>query len=164
MRFIDSRQSIDEPFKRTEHTISKRAFPFKNTGHIESQRLCAKQYQCKKEKNLKPAVRRHDEYFLLKLFRAQQRVHQINEQSHSDKTKCKRFDHLCVSFAPSRAHPMAYPIAMTKNNTLAPTLPISHMVLPPAQTTRSQNLLLYLDQSSNQVFAPFRRLDMISTI
>src|ERR1700730_9707495 len=138
MGFIDSRQAIDEPFKRAEDTIGKGAFPFKNTGHVETQGLCAKQYQCKEEKNLKPAVRCHDQYFLLKLFGAQQRVHQINEQSNCDKTKRQRFDHFCVSFAPSRSHPIAYPIAMTKNSMLATTQPISHMVLPSCQTTRSQ--------------------------
>jgi hypothetical protein len=147
MGFIDSCQPIDEPLKRAKDTIGKGTFPLKNAGHVETQRLCAKQDQCKEEKNLKPAVRCHDEYFLLKLFGAQQRVHQINEQSHCYKTKCQRFDHLCVSFAPSRSHPMAYPIAMQKNNMLATTQPISHMILPPAKRTRLQNVLRYFDQS-----------------
>jgi hypothetical protein len=130
--FIDSRQAIDQPFKRTEDTIRKGTFPFKNTGHVKTQRFRAKQYQCKEEKNLKPAVRRHDQYFLLKLFWAQQRVHQINKQSHRYKTKRQCFDHRCVSFAPNRSHPIAYPIAMQKNSMLATTQPISHIVLPPA--------------------------------
>src|SRR5260370_32647043 len=69
MGFIDSRQSINKPFKRTEDTIGKGTFPFKNTGHVKTQRLCAKQYQCKEEKNLKPAVRCHDQYFPIKTFR-----------------------------------------------------------------------------------------------
>jgi hypothetical protein len=80
---------------------------------------------------------------LLKLFGAQQRVHQINEQCRRDQTKCQRFDHRCVSFAPNRSHPIAYPIAMAKNNMLAPTQPISHMVLSPAKPTRLQNVLRY---------------------
>jgi hypothetical protein len=104
---------------------------------------------------LKPAVRRHDEYFLLKLFGAQQRVHQINEQSHRDKTKRQRFDHLCVSFAPNRSHPIAYPIAITKNNMLATTLPISHMVLPPAKRLDRKCVAVLVSSSSLQVSADF---------
>src|SRR6266436_3661498 len=147
MGFIDSRQAIDKPFQRTEETVGKGMFPFKNTGHIKTQRFCAKQYQCKEEKNLKPAVRCHDKNFLLKLFRTQQRVHQIDEQSHRYKTKRQRFDHLCGSFAPSRSHPAAYPIAMQKNNMLAPTQPISHMVLPPANERDCKMCCAIFDQS-----------------
>src|ERR1700761_799893 len=130
MCFVDTRHPIDEPLQRPKNTIGKGTFPLKDTGHINAQRLGANQNQCKEEKDLKPAVRSHEEYFLLKLFRAQQRIHQINQQSYRNKTKCQHFNHLCASFAPSRSHPLAYPIAMTKNNMLPTTQPISHIILP----------------------------------
>src|SRR6202035_2717399 len=69
MCFINSCQSIDKPFKRTEDTIGEGTFPFKNTGHINTQRICAKQYQCKEEKNLQTAGRCHAKNFLFKTFR-----------------------------------------------------------------------------------------------
>ncbi len=130
---IDPRQTIDKPLDRPKDAIGPGPFPLKDTRHIHTQGLGAKQYQCKEEENLKPAVRRHVKHILLKLFRAQQRVHQINQQGQGHKTKRQCFDHRGVSFVPNRSHPTTYPMAIAKNKTLATTHPMSHMVLPPAK-------------------------------
>jgi hypothetical protein len=163
MGFIDSRQAIDEPFQRTKETICKGTFPFKNTGHVETQRLCAKQNQCKEEKNLKPAIRGHDENFLLELFGAQQRVHQINEQSRCDKAERQYFDHRFASFAPKRSHPIAYPIAIAKNSVLATTQPISHMILPPPNASIRSPRRILIDRRL-QLFGHFWRSNAIFPI
>jgi hypothetical protein len=77
---------------------------------------------------LKPTVRDHDRNFLLKLFRAQQRINQIDQQHYGHKTKQKCLDHPCFSFAPNRSHAVVYPIAIAKNSTLAPKQPRSHIL------------------------------------
>jgi hypothetical protein len=52
---------------------------------------------------------------------------------------------------------------MAKNNRLAPTQPISHMVSPPAKRP-IETYTPYLDRSPNQVFGHFWRSDVIFPI
>src|ERR1700733_8244851 len=129
--FVDPRDSINKSFNRTEDAICPGSFPLKYARHIHAKGLRADEHQGEKKENLKPAVRCHDDYFLLKLLGAQQRIHQINEQQDSYQAKQSCLDHPCFSFAPSRSQPIVYPIATMKNSTLAAIHPTSHIACLP---------------------------------
>ena len=63
----------------------------------------------------------------LKIFRAKERVDEINKKRDGDEAEQKSLDHQFVPFVPSRAQPVVYAMASRKKATLAAMHPISHM-------------------------------------
>jgi hypothetical protein len=68
MRFIDTRQLIENSFDGAKDEICESVIAFEHPRHVNTYRLCAKQYHNEEEEDLNPTVSSHAECFLSKLF------------------------------------------------------------------------------------------------
>ena len=59
MALIDTGYFVEHSFDRSKGDVYKRAFPFKDTGHVDAEGFCAYQHERKETENLKPAVGGH---------------------------------------------------------------------------------------------------------
>ncbi len=136
---VDAGEAVDELLDGAEDAVGEGALALEDAGHVDAERLRADEDEREEEEDLKPAVRSHGEcylwgakYFacllLLKLFRTQERVDEVDEESDGDGGEEKGFEHHLVSCDPRRAHPVVYAMERMKKRRLAAMHPMSHMV------------------------------------
>jgi hypothetical protein len=131
VRLIDAGEAIDQALDRPKDAIGEGALALEGAGHVDSERLRAYENEREEETDLKPAVGGHCSgtsfKVWLKLFWAQKRIDEVDEQRDGYGAEEKSFNRHLLSFVPSRSQPMVYAMARRKKATLAAMHPISHM-------------------------------------